>query len=70
MCSRNDNDATVYYLPGTTGCGPTFGGRPTMLWTSLPTIPHAATATAILVNDFVVGATITDGGLATRTRPP
>ena len=22
-----------YYLPGTTGWGPTFGGRPTMLWT-------------------------------------
>ena len=23
---------TVYYLPGTTGWGPTFGGRPTALW--------------------------------------
>jgi hypothetical protein len=23
---------TVYYLPGTTGCGVTFGGRPTALW--------------------------------------
>ena len=28
-------NATVYYLPGTTGWGPTFGGIPTALW-SLP----------------------------------
>jgi hypothetical protein len=27
-----DNDATVYYLPGATGWGPTFGGLPTALW--------------------------------------
>jgi pimeloyl-ACP methyl ester carboxylesterase len=27
-----DSNATVYYLLGTTGWGPTFGGRPTMLW--------------------------------------
>ena len=27
-----DNSATVYYLPGTTGWGPTYGGRPTALW--------------------------------------
>lgn len=27
-----DNNATVYYLPGTTGWGTTFGGRPTALW--------------------------------------
>ena len=25
-----DNHATVYYLPGTTGWGSTFGGRPTV----------------------------------------
>ena len=24
--------ATVYYLPGTDGWGPTYGGRPTLLW--------------------------------------
>jgi hypothetical protein len=29
---RDDNSLTVYYLPGTTGWGPTFGGRPTVLW--------------------------------------
>jgi hypothetical protein len=28
----NDNNATVYYLPGTTGWGTTFDGRPTALW--------------------------------------
>jgi hypothetical protein len=28
-----ENLATVYYLPGTTGWGSTFGGRPTALWT-------------------------------------
>jgi hypothetical protein len=27
-----DNNATVYYLPGTKGWGSTFGGRPTVLW--------------------------------------
>ncbi len=27
-----DNLATVYYLAGTTGWGPTYGGRPTALW--------------------------------------
>ena len=27
-----DNNTTVYYLPGTTGWGQTFGGRPTALW--------------------------------------
>ncbi len=28
---EGDNHATVYYLPGTTGWGPTFGGRPAAL---------------------------------------
>ncbi len=28
----NGSPATVYYLPGTTGCGSTFGGAPTKLW--------------------------------------
>ena len=32
---NGDNDATVYYLPGTTGWGATFGGRPTAPWHSL-----------------------------------
>jgi hypothetical protein len=29
----NDDQATIYYLPGTTGWSKTFGGRPTRLWT-------------------------------------
>jgi hypothetical protein len=33
-----DNYATVYYLPGTTGWGTTFGGRPTSLWIEVPAI--------------------------------
>jgi hypothetical protein len=39
-----DNKATVYYLPGTTGWGPTFGGRPTALWV-LPTASNITAAT-------------------------
>jgi hypothetical protein len=30
--SADNNSATVYYLPGTTGWGATFDGRPTALW--------------------------------------
>jgi len=32
------NRVTVYYLPGTTGWGSTFGGRPTALW--IPITPN------------------------------
>ena len=32
---NGDNAATIYYLPGTTGWGPTIGGRPTALWKPL-----------------------------------
>ena len=30
--------ATIYYLPGTTGWGATYGGRPTELWVQVPTV--------------------------------
>jgi hypothetical protein len=46
---QGDNRATVYYLPGTTGWGTTFGGLPTALWTQVPTIqasPQSQTAEA------------------------
>jgi hypothetical protein len=33
--------ATVYYLPGATGFGTTFGGCPTALWQSTVPIPYA-----------------------------
>jgi BspA type Leucine rich repeat region (6 copies)/Immunoglobulin domain len=39
--------ATVYYVAGTTGWGPTFGGLPTALWVEVPTIlvpPRTQTA--------------------------
>jgi hypothetical protein len=45
-----DNHATVYYLPGTTGWGATYGGRPTALWIQVPTIqaqPQTQTAEAM-----------------------
>ncbi len=29
---NNANKTTVYYLAGTSGWGPTYGGRPTLLW--------------------------------------
>ena len=40
-----DNNATVYYMPRTTGWGTTFGGRPTALWTpALIVSPSKTTA--------------------------
>jgi len=45
----SDSYVTVYYLPGTTGWGATYGGRPTALWTQVPTIqtsPQTQTAEA------------------------
>jgi len=46
-------NATVYYLPGTTGWGPTFGGRPTALW-SLPNplILASGTGFGVQTNGF------------------
>ena len=29
---EDTRDLTVYYLPGTTGWGKSFGGRPTAIW--------------------------------------
>jgi hypothetical protein len=42
------NNATVYYLPGTTGWGPTFGGRPAVRWDppAIQTSPQTQTAEA------------------------
>ena len=56
--------ATVYFLPGTTGWGPTFGGAPAVLRT-----PKAATAAATVVNGFLVGASISDPGLGYTNTP-
>jgi hypothetical protein len=35
--------ATIYYRPGTTGWGPTYGGRPTAVWTDAATDAPPAT---------------------------
>ena len=62
----DDDNATVYYMPGTTGWGATFGGLPTMLWQAPAS---GATATATVVDGFVAGASITGGGYG-YTNPP
>jgi hypothetical protein len=46
---QQDQNATVYYLRGTTGWGATYGGCPTALWVQVPTIqtpPQTQTAEA------------------------
>ena len=51
----SDINATVYYLPGTTGWGTMFGGRPTVLWN--PQVPTSDASFGVLTNRF--GFTIT-----------
>jgi hypothetical protein len=46
----SDNNATAYYLPGTTGWGSTFGGIPTALW--LPQIQTSDTSFGVKTNSF------------------
>jgi hypothetical protein len=50
-----DNNATVYYLPGTKGWGPTFGGRPTQPWN--PQVQTGDASFGVRTNRF--GFTIT-----------
>jgi hypothetical protein len=47
---QGDNNLTVYYLPGTTGWGPTFGGRPTALW--LPQVQTGDSNFGVQANQF------------------
>jgi hypothetical protein len=48
-----DNNATVYYLPGTTGWGATYGGRPTALWVlPYPQILSTAPSFGVQTNQF------------------
>jgi len=49
------NNAAVYYLPGTTGWGPTFGGRPAVLWN--PQVQTSDGSFGVQANQF--GFTIT-----------
>jgi hypothetical protein len=50
-------NVVVYYVPGATGWGPTFGGRPTMLWSSGPPVVNPNPNPGVLTNGF--GFTIT-----------
>ena len=50
-----DSIATVYYLPGTTNWGSTFGGRPAVLWN--PKVQTGGTTFGVRTNRF--GFTIT-----------
>jgi hypothetical protein len=45
-----DDNATVYYLPGTTGWGTTFGGRPAMQWWDGPQISANGTREDVAIN--------------------
>jgi len=47
---QNDNIATVYYLPRTTGWGTTFDGLPTVLW--LPQMQPNNASFGVLTNQF------------------
>jgi len=49
------NTATVYYMPGTSGWGPTFAGRPTVLWN--PRVQTTGASFGVSSNGF--GFTIT-----------
>jgi hypothetical protein len=48
-----DSNATVYYLPGTTGWGPSFGGCPTAFWVlPNPVILSSSPSFGIQTNGF------------------
>jgi hypothetical protein len=44
------SNATAYYLPGTTGWGTTFGGRPAVLWS--PRVQTSSASFGVLTNAF------------------
>jgi hypothetical protein len=60
---HGDNNATVCYLPGTTGWGSTFGGRPTALWD--PQVPYAYTTDS----GTITNPEYIDPGLAVQAGP-
>jgi len=62
-----DSHATVCYLPGTGGWGPTFGGRPTALWDTQ--VPYAYTThNGMITNTEFMGPELT--GQAENLREP
>jgi len=62
-----DDNATVYYLAGTSGWGPTFGGRPTQVWNLNPVAPAITSQPVSRTN--VSGTTATFTVAATGTAP-
>ena len=56
---NGDNNATVYYLPGTTNWGPTFGGRPTALWK--PQVQSSDASFGVRTNQFGFNITWASG---------
>ena len=56
------------YVAASTGTGTSRLGQIYRL-DGLPTVPRTATASAVLANDFVVGANITDGGFGYTNTP-
>ncbi len=73
------DDVIVYYLPGTTGWGTTYAGRPTALWTivATPTFDPdggvlSGSSVNVVVSCATAGATIrytTDGSEPTESSP-
>jgi hypothetical protein len=57
---NGDNNATVYYSPGTTGWDPTFGGLTTVLWYQFTYTTNNGTIT-------ITGYTVADGALVPST---
>jgi hypothetical protein len=57
--------ATVYYLPGTTGWGSTFGGLPTALWQSPPPGPWTLSASTITTTGATLNGTVNPNGSLT-----
>jgi formylglycine-generating enzyme required for sulfatase activity len=61
---QGDNHATVYYLPGTTGWGATFGGLPTALW-QLPPGAWTSSASTITPSGATLNGTVNPNGWPT-----
>jgi hypothetical protein len=50
MVFASDDNATVYYLPGTTGWSTNFAGLPTVLWT--PQVQTSDASFGVRTNQF------------------
>jgi len=56
---NDDNNATIYYLPGTTGWSTALGGLPTMLWN--PQVQTRSATFGVRTNQFGFNITGTSG---------